>query len=96
MVESNEKLVRDIKVVLTDLEIMLSEIKDKTSIEIAELHSSLLEKLAATKKQLITAEQDILLKEQIGAKMTNEYVHSNAWQFAVIAGVIGFIIGYLT
>lgn len=90
----HEKLVRDVKVVMADLESILDEVKDKTSNEISEIHASLAKKFAATKEQLIKSEQDLLEREQIGAKLANEYVQNNAWKLAIIAAVLGFLIGY--
>ena len=95
MLESNEKLVEDVKKVLLDLEMMLGEVKDKTSNEINDLHTSMSARLATAKSQLIDAEQDLLTKKQIATKMTNQYVHKNAWTFIYIAAVASFLIGYV-
>jgi ElaB/YqjD/DUF883 family membrane-anchored ribosome-binding protein len=92
--KSNEKLVKDVKVLMADLEAILDEVKDKTSNEISEIHASLTKKIETTKEQLIKSEQDWLEKEQVGAKLANEYVQNNAWKLAMIAAVLGFLIGY--
>jgi len=92
--KSNEKLLDEVKVLMSDLDNYLNEVKDKTSSEFSELHTSLAEKLAITKEQLIIFERDLLEKEQIGAKLANEYVQNNAWKLAIIAAILGFLIGY--
>jgi len=91
---SNKKLVKDVKVVMADLEAILDEVKDKTSNEISEIHASLAKKIETTKEQLIKSEQDLLEKEKVGAQLANEYVQNNAWKLALIAAVLGFLIGY--
>lgn len=92
--DSNKKLVRDIKVLMADIESILDDVKDKTSNEVSEIHATLSKKLAITKGQLIKSEQDLLNREQIGAKLANEYVQGNPWKLAIIAAVLGFLIGY--
>ena len=94
MTESNKKLVKDMKLVLSDLEAMLHEIKGKTSQDAAEFQDSVVEKLERTKEKLIVAEQDFLGKEQIAAEMTDSYVRDNAWKIIVIIAVLSFFIGY--
>jgi ElaB/YqjD/DUF883 family membrane-anchored ribosome-binding protein len=95
MSEINKKLVGDIKLVLSDLDDMVDEIKGKTSKEVAELQGALKDKIAVTKSKIEASEQDLLMKEQVAVEMTDEYVHSNAWKFAFVAAVMGFLIGYL-
>lgn len=95
MAISNEKLVEDIKTVVSDVEAMLREAAGKTSKEIEALHATLVAKLAVTKGQLAVAEEDLLLREKVAVNMTNEYVHNNAWRLAIIAAFMGFFVGYL-
>ncbi len=94
MTDSNKKLIKDIKVVLADLEQVLSDVKDKSSKEAAELKDSFEGKLEKTKEKLIIAEQDLLNKEQIAAEMTDSYVRTNAWKVIIVVAVISFFIGY--
>jgi ElaB/YqjD/DUF883 family membrane-anchored ribosome-binding protein len=45
---------------------------------------------------LISEERQALVeKAKQAAKATNEYVHGNPWQSVIIAGGVGFLIGYL-
>lgn len=85
MKQSGKKLVSDVKLVLSDLENMLDEVKGKTSQEVAELQGALTEKIAETKSKLLTSEQDFLMKEQIAVEMTDAYVHKNAWKLVAVA-----------
>lgn len=94
MTESNKKLIKDMKVVLSDLEQVLGDFKDKSSKEAMELKDRLDEKLESTKEKLIIAEQDLLNKEQVAAEMTDSYVRSNAWKIIIVVALVSFFIGH--
>jgi ElaB/YqjD/DUF883 family membrane-anchored ribosome-binding protein len=47
-------------------------------------------------EKLISEEQALVEKAKQAAKATDEYVHENPWQSVIIAGGVGFLIGYLT
>jgi len=95
MTSNNEKLVKDIKSVVEDAEAMLRETAGKTGKEVAALHASMTDRLAVAKDKLIAAEEAVLEKTKQAAKATDEYVHENPWQSAIIAGGVGFLIGFL-
>ena len=95
MTTTNEKLVKDIKSVVEDAETMLRETAGKTGKEVAQLHASMTDRLAVAKEKLIAAEEAVVQRTKQAAKATDEYVHENPWQSAIIAGGVGFLIGYL-
>ncbi len=95
MTTNNEKLVNDIKTVVADAEAMLRETAGKTGKEVAALHASMSDRLAVAKEKLVEAEELAVKKAKLAAKATDEYVHENPWQSAIIAGGVGFLIGYL-
>jgi ElaB/YqjD/DUF883 family membrane-anchored ribosome-binding protein len=95
MSEITEKLVKDLKTVVADIDLALSDMKGKTNNEIDELQESLKEKLATTKEMLIESEQDFLNKKEIAIEMTDSYTRDNSWKLIIIAAVIGFLLGYL-
>ncbi len=95
MTSNNEKLVRDIRSVVEDAEAMLRETAGKTGKEVAALQASMTDRLAVAKEKLVAAEEAVLAKTKQAAKATDEYVHENPWQSAIIAGGVGFLIGYL-
>ena len=94
MPKSNQKLVDDVKVVMSDLEGMLDDVKGKTAKEFAEMQTSLSKKLAKTKQQLIDSEIDLSNKEKVAAEMTDDFARNNTWKLVAGAIVIGFLIGY--
>ena len=93
---NSDKLVKDIKSVVADAEAILSATADQTGKEVSALRSSLTAKLIDTKQRLITLEEAVVEKAKETAKATDEYVHENPWQSVIIAGGLGFLIGYLS
>ena len=92
---NNEKLVQDIKSVVADAEAILRATAGQTGEEVAELRATMSARLADAKARLIAAEEAVVEKARQAAKATDEYVHDNPWQSVIIAGGIGFLIGYL-
>ncbi len=91
----NGKLVQDIKAVVADAEAILRATAGQTGEEVAELRASMTAKLADAKARLVEVEEAVVEKARQAAKATDEYVHENPWQSVIIAGGIGFLIGYL-
>jgi ElaB/YqjD/DUF883 family membrane-anchored ribosome-binding protein len=91
----NEKLVSDVKAVVADVEALMSTTAGKTGKEVEELRATMVTKLANAKARLAAMEEAAVEKAKQAAKATDEYVHENPWQSVVIAGGVGFLIGYL-
>lgn len=91
----NEQLVQDIKAVVADAEAILSATAGKTGEEVAEMRATVSAKLADAKARVMEMEEAVVDKAKQAAKATDEYVHENPWQSVIIAGGIGFLIGYL-
>ena len=95
MATNNEKLVKDVKAVVADAEAIMRDTAGKTSKELTELRASMTERLEAAKARLVEVEEAAVDKAKEAARVTDEYVHENPWKSAIIAGGVGFIIGYL-
>ncbi|MFT7228261.1 MAG: ElaB/YqjD/DUF883 family membrane-anchored ribosome-binding protein [Methylophilaceae bacterium] len=94
MLDANKKLMKDVKLVLSDLEVVLDEAKGKTSAEIAALQETLMEKVKTTKEKLRASEQDLLNKEKIAVEMTNSYAKDHVWTLMIVTALLGFLAGY--
>jgi ElaB/YqjD/DUF883 family membrane-anchored ribosome-binding protein len=94
-VSNNEKLIADIKAVVADAEAILSATAGQTGEKMAELRASLMTRIGDAKTRLVDAEQVVVEKARHAARATDEYVHENPWQSILVAGSIGFIIGFL-
>lgn len=95
MATNGEKLVQDVRAVVADAEALLRDTSGKAGGEVAALHTAMMDRLLAAKDKLITLEEAVVEKTKHAAKVTDEYVHENPWQSAIIAGGVGFLIGYL-
>lgn len=93
---AKEKLIADFKAVVADSEALLNATVSPMSEKASELRDKLMQRLADAKTRLITAEALLVDKTKAAAKATDEYVHDNPWQSVIIAGGIGFIIGFLS
>lgn len=95
MSSNNERLVKDIKSIVADAEAVLRDTAAHSGEGFNELKASMTERLVEVKNRLIEAEEALVEKAKHAAKATDEYIHENPWQSAVIAGGVGFLIGYL-
>lgn len=93
---NNQKLVQDIKSIVAEAESILSASADEAGDGVGELTASLTAKLADAKDRLIELEESVVLRAKQAVKATDGYVHDNPWQSAIIAGGVGFLIGYLS
>ncbi len=95
-VDSNsDRLVQDIKSVVADAEAILRATAGQTGEEVAELRATMTARLADAKARLVAVEEAVVEKAKLAAKATDEYVHENPWQSVIIAGGVGFLIGFL-
>lgn len=92
---NNEKLVTDIKSVVADAEAILQATANQAGGEIAHLRGSMAGRLAAAKDHLVAIEEALEQKAAQAAKGTDEYIHENPWQSALVAGGVGLVVGYL-
>jgi len=92
---SKEKLVHDLRVVVTDAEELLRATAGQAGEKVAVARERIQENLAAAKARLVVAEEAALAKTRQAAIATDEYVHENPWRAVGIGAGVGLIIGML-
>lgn len=92
---SKEKLMHDLRVVVTDAEELLRATAGQAGEKVAAARERIQENLAAAKARLIVAEEAVVAKTKQAAKATDEYVHENPWKAVGIGAGVGLIIGML-
>lgn len=92
---SKEKLMQDLRLVVSDAEELLRATAGQTGEKIATLRERIQESLVSTKARLAAAEEAMVVKTKQAAKATDEYVHENPWKAVGIAAGAGLIIGML-
>lgn len=92
---SKEKLVVDLKNLVTDAEELLkataSQAGDKIGVARQKIEQSLIE----GKKALADAEKTLVAKSKEAADIADDYVRENPWSAVGIAAGVGLILGLL-
>jgi ElaB/YqjD/DUF883 family membrane-anchored ribosome-binding protein len=92
-VKSQEKLVTDIKAVISDAEEILSATADQAGEKIAGLRERAQERLNQARERLVDAEAMLIAKTRAAAYATDDYVHESPWIAIGIAAGLGVLAG---
>lgn len=92
---SKEKLVADLKVVVSDAEELLRATASQAGEKVVAARERIQASLATAKVKLADAERIALEQAKKAAKATDEYVHEHPWNAVGIAAGVGFILGLL-
>lgn len=90
-----DKLMADLKLVLTDAEALLSATAGDAGEEVARLRERVRDTLSQAKDSLIDIQSAVVDRAKVAAKATDEYVHDNPWKSIGIAAGAGLLIGLL-
>lgn len=94
-VASQEKLVTDIKAVISDAEEILKATADQTGEKIAGLRARVQERMHAARLRLADAEAVLVAKTRAAAQAADAYVHENPWKAVGVAAGVGFLVGFI-
>jgi ElaB/YqjD/DUF883 family membrane-anchored ribosome-binding protein len=92
-VESQEKLVSDIKSVISDAEEMLSATAGQVGDQVATLRARVQTRLHDAKVRLGEAEAVLVAKTKAAARATDAYVHESPWTSIGVAAGVGLLLG---
>jgi ElaB/YqjD/DUF883 family membrane-anchored ribosome-binding protein len=92
---SREKLVEDLKAVVSDAEALLKATAHQTGEKIAEVRAKAEESLKTAKVRIAEEGKEIIEKAKSAAKSTDEFVHAHPWKAVGIGAIAGFVIGLL-
>jgi ElaB/YqjD/DUF883 family membrane-anchored ribosome-binding protein len=90
-----EKLVADLKLVVSDAEELLAATASQTGERIAELRDRMQTNLRMARLKLADAEAALRDSTRQVAKATDHYVHENPWKAIGIAAGAGLVVGLL-
>ena len=93
--ESQEKLVTDIKAVISDAEEMLSATAGQAGEKLASLRARVQVRLQDAKVRLVEAEALLVAKTKAAAQATDAYVHESPWTAIGIAAGVGVLVGLI-
>lgn len=92
---TKEQLITDFKVVIADAEALIKATTSQGGEALANLRAKTEASLAVAKEKMADAQEALVEKTKVAAKVTDEYVHDNPWQAVGIAAGIGLVIGLL-
>lgn len=92
---TNEKLIADFRVVMSDAEALLKATAGQGGEKIAELRARAEQSIGAVRASMENAQAALLEKTRMAAKAADHYVHENPWQSIATAAGIGLVIGII-
>ena len=93
--ESKEKLVKDFQSVIADTEELMKFVSNESGGKAQALRDKLDRKLKLAQDYLHDVEGSVVDKSRVAARVTDEYVHENAWRTVGLAIGVGILIGFL-
>ena len=92
---SKEKLMADLRTVVTDAEELLRATAGQAGEKVADLRGRLEVRLADARASLADAQAVVVDKAKAVGRATDDYVQDNPWRSVGIAAGVGFIVGLL-
>lgn len=92
---SKDKLVQDLKVVMSDAEELLRATANQAGEKVSAARERIQDSMHHAKVKLAEAEAVMLDKTKQAARATDEYVHENPWKAVGIAAGVGLLVGLL-
>lgn len=94
-VANKEKLVSDLKVVISDTEELLRATAGAAGDKVGELRERLGVRLRDTKERLQDLEAALVDKTKAAARATDDFVHEQPWKAVGVAAALGLAFGVL-
>ncbi|HMT78917.1 MAG TPA: DUF883 family protein [Azonexus sp.] len=94
-VAHKEKLVSDLKVVISDTEELLKATAGAAGEKVTELRERLGVRLRDTKERVLDMEAALIDKTKAAARATDDFVHEEPWKAVGVAAALGLALGVL-
>ena len=92
---NKEKLVSDMKVVVSDAEETLRATAGVAGEKVGELRERIIDRLRDAKVRIADAEEMLVDRTKAAARATDDYVNDNPWRAVGIAAGIGLLVGII-
>jgi|SRR5450830_39136 len=92
---TKEQLIADFKVVVADAEALIKATANQGGEALATLRGKAEDSLAIAKLKMADAQESLVEKGKVAAKVTDEYVHENPWKAIGVSAGVGLVIGLL-
>ena len=94
-VANKEKLVSDLKVVISDTEELLRATAGAAGEKVGDLRERLAIRLRDTKERMVDLEVALVDKTKAAARATDDFVHEEPWKAVGVAAALGLALGVL-
>ena len=94
-VANKEKLVYDLKVVISDTEELLRATAGAAGEKVGDLRERLAIRLRDTKERIVDLEVALVDKTKAAARATDDFVHEEPWKAVGVAAAVGLALGVL-
>ena len=94
-VANKQKLVSDLKVVISDTEELLRATASSAGDKVGELRERIGLRLRDAKERLIDLEIAVVDKTKAAARATDDFVHEEPWKAVGVAAALGLALGVL-
>ena len=92
---SADKLMEDLRLVVTDAEELLRATAGHAGEKVAEARARAEESIDAAKARIAQAGYAAATQTREAAKATDDYVHENPWTAVGVAAAVGLVVGIL-
>ncbi|HJV24891.1 MAG TPA: DUF883 family protein [Aromatoleum sp.] len=92
---SREKLVADLKVMISDADELLRLTAGQAGEKVTEVRARLGERLTSARSRVGELETSVVEQTKKVANATDDYVHKNPWQSLGVAAGVAFLLGLL-
>ena len=92
---SADKLMEDLRLVVTDAEELLRATAGQAGEKVAEARARAAESIDAAKTRIAQAGYAAAAQTREAAKVADDYVHDNPWAAVGVAAAVGVVIGIL-
>ena len=92
---SKDKLVHDLKSLMSDAEELLKLTAEQQGGKLDDLRARIGDRVAIARERLADAEAAIVDTGRKAVRVTDDYVHENPWQSVGVAAGVAFLLGLL-
>jgi ElaB/YqjD/DUF883 family membrane-anchored ribosome-binding protein len=92
---NKDKLIGDLKVVLSDAEELLRAAAAATGERATELREKAAATLKRASEKIADVQELVVERGKAAARVTDDFVHDNPWRAVRIAAGVGFLLGLL-
>lgn len=92
---AKEKLAADFRIVMDDIDSLMSATTNKAEGDIIALRARIRERLDTVKGRVADAQEEAVARVKEAARTTDDYVHTNPWQSIGVAAAVALALGVL-